>query len=322
MKTLEVAVGVVKNPEGRVLISLRDPSLHQGGLWEFPGGKIESGETADQALLRELKEELDLTVEKACPLITIRHRYPDRAVRLKVFLVERFRGMPRHSQGQPIHWAGLNELSDYPFPAANLPIITASRLPPCYAILDDADGTRPLEALQRILANGVKLIQARLKSMSNEAVARFADDAHPLCKKHGALLLLNSEAGGRVASGSIAPDQIALGQQSGIDGLHLTSRHLMSQSMRPGAYQWVSASCHTLEELLHAEKIGIDFAVLAPVLPTKTHPDARPLGWEQFARLVARVNIPVYALGGMSLKCLQTAREAGGQGIAGIRAFL
>ena len=89
---LQVAVGVVKNAKGEILISLRDESLHQGGLWEFPGGKIESGETAEQALTRELNEELAITVIAATPLITIRHQYPDLAVQLNVFLVEHFSG--------------------------------------------------------------------------------------------------------------------------------------------------------------------------------------------------------------------------------------
>jgi len=87
MKPLQVAVGVVKNNEGQVLISLRDKFLHQGGLWEFPGGKIESEETAEQALVRELKEELAISVLAATPLITIKHQYPDLSVQLNVFLV-------------------------------------------------------------------------------------------------------------------------------------------------------------------------------------------------------------------------------------------
>jgi 8-oxo-dGTP diphosphatase len=77
---LQVAVGVVKNATGQVLISLRDKALHQGGLWEFPGGKIEANETVEQALARELKEELDITVLATTLLITINHQYPDLAV--------------------------------------------------------------------------------------------------------------------------------------------------------------------------------------------------------------------------------------------------
>ena len=101
MNPLQVAVGVVKNPEGKILISLRHTTLHQGGLWEFPGGKIEPLETAEQALSRELKEELNITVTAATPLITVNHQYPGLSVQLKVFLVEQFSGEAKSCEGQP-----------------------------------------------------------------------------------------------------------------------------------------------------------------------------------------------------------------------------
>lgn len=322
MKILQVAVGVVKNAEGRVLISLRNPSLHQGDLWEFPGGKIEPGESAIQALHRELKEELDITVQTATPLITIHHHYPDRTVNLNVFLVERFQGMPKHSNGQPIRWVESGELSHYRFPAANRPIVTATRLPPYYAILDDANETQLLDYLKQLLANGIKLIQARLKSLPKEKVELFISEAYPLCKQQGAVLLINSAVAGYGQLDTNVPKANAFMQGTIADGIHLTSRDLMSLKNRPDKYEWIAASCHNLEELIHAQKIGLDFAVLAPVLPTLTHPTAKPLGWKQFSGLVSKVNIPVYALGGMSKDCLHTARQEGGQGIAGIRAFL
>ncbi|MCL7420377.1 MAG: Nudix family hydrolase [Methylobacter sp.] len=308
MKPLQVAVGVVKDTVGRILISLRDRSLHQGGLWEFPGGKIEPMETAEQALSRELKEELDITVEAACPLITLEHQYPDLAVQLHVFLVEQFSGRARGCEGQPLKWVAPDELDDYVFPAANGPIIMAARLPAYYAILDDADESKLLANLQKILNRGVKLVQARLKSLPFFAVQAFIDRAYPLCKRHGALLLMNSA--------------VERAYELHVDGVHLTGRHLMALEKRPGHIKWLAASCHSLQELRHAQAIGIDFAVLAPVLPTQTHPGAPALGWQQFSELVSEVNLPVYALGGMSLSCLMTARQAGGQGIAAIRGFL
>jgi len=91
---------------------------------------------------------------------------------------------------------------------------------------------------------------------------------------------------------------------------------------RPENSKWLAASCHNLEQLQHAQNIGVDFVVLAPVLATQTHPSAASLGWEQFADLVAKVNLPVYALGGMTESSLSTARQSGGQGIAAIRVFL
>jgi 8-oxo-dGTP diphosphatase len=305
---LKVAVGVIKNPLGQVLISLRETSLHQGGLWEFPGGKIETTETVEQALIRELKEELAITVQTATPLITIIHKYPDLAVQLHVFTVEDYSGEVKSCQGQPFMWVDAKELVNYEFPAANQPIITATRLPSCYAILDDADAVNLLDKLKKILNNGVKLIQARLKNLSAEAVEAFVEQAYPLCKAHNSWLLLNSST--------------ERAQCFEVDGLHLTSRHLMAIDKRPANKQWVAASCHNLDELRHAEKIGVDFVVLAPVMATPTHPGAQVLGWHQFAGLVEGTALPVYALGGMTKADLLTAQQAGGQGIAAVRVFL
>lgn len=322
MKTLQVAVGVVKNAEGQILISLRDPSLHQGGLWEFPGGKIEPGESAIEALHRELKEELDITALTGTPLITITHQYPDRAVKLHVFLIENFEGFPKHSHKQPIRWVGLTELTHYRFPTANYTIITAIRLPPCYAILDGSDAKQLMDNLAKILANGIKLIQARWKLLPKDIIENLLSAAYPLCRQQGAILLVNSALVLADSSDSHAHDNNGASFGDMVDGIHLTSRHLMSLKQRPKNYRWVAASCHDFQEMLHAQKIGVDFIVLGPVLPTKTHPGATTLGWEQFSGFVEQLNIPVYALGGMSKACLNTARLAGAQGIAGIRTFL
>lgn len=302
-----VAVGIIKNSTGQVLIALRDNARHQGGLWEFSGGKIEANETAEQALVRELKEELAIDVISATPLITINHQYPDLAVQLKVFLVEQFSGEPESCEGQAFQWVDINDLRQYAFPAANQAIITAAQLPPYYAILDDSEPSLLEANLQKLLAKGFKLIQARLKTLSAEASHAFIEQVYPLCQQHGALLLINSAV--RNA------DNMA-------DGLHLTSRDLMATHHRPAFIKWLAASCHNLEELTHAQQIGVDFVVLAPVLATQTHPDTPPLGWQQFTELVSMYNLPVYALGGQTLDHLSTARQAGGQGIAAIRAFL
>jgi 8-oxo-dGTP diphosphatase len=306
MNPLQVAVGVVKKPEGKILISLRHADSHQGGLWEFPGGKIEAPETAELALVRELKEELNITVTSATPLITIRHQYPDRFVQLNVFLVEQFSGEVKSLEGQSFKWVAPAELERYAFPAANRPIITAARLPHHYAILDDADEALLLPNLQKLLNRGIKLIQARLKNLPSAAVAQFIEQAYPLCQQQQAVLLMNS----------------AVDYSVEVDGIHLTSRDLMALTTRPDNSRWLAASCHNLEQLQQAQKIGVDFVVLAPVLATQTHPGAPSLGWEQFAELVAKVNLPVYALGGMTESSVIIARQSGGQGIAAIRAFL
>lgn len=306
---LEVAAGVIHDREGRILIAKRPAHLHQGDLWEFPGGKLEPGETAAAALRRELREELDIDTEQASPLIDLRHDYPDRRVRLSVWRVERFAGTPKGLQGQPIRWVHPDELPHFDFPAANRPIVTAARLPDHYAILD-GDRLEGLKLrLDRLAASGIAMVQLRAKGLNPLDFAALVDHAVPLCQRLGIRLLLNA-----------APE---LARNSGADGVHLTAARLLALDARPlDAPFWVAASCHKADELRHAERIGVDFAVLSPVRPTASHPGTAPLGWEAFAGLVDRVALPVYALGGLLPADVGEAKHRGAQGVAGIRGFL
>lgn len=305
---LHVAVGVIKNSLGEILISLRRPSVHQGGLWEFPGGKVEIGETVQQALARELQEELEISVEAMTPLIKIRHSYPDLKVLLDVWLIHAYSGSPKPCEGQPLSWVLPSNLPDYTFPEANLPIITATRLPEYYAILDGNNMAKLQINLEQIIGRGIKLIQIRVKSFSVAQVKELLAFAIPRCHSGGARLMLNSAV------------QHAL--QMDIEGIHLTSRDLMNMECRPNGYDWVAASCHNAEELFHAQKIGLDFVVLTPVMPTVTHPGQKHLGWARFSALVSDANIPVYALGGMCFDDLSNACASGAQGLAGIGMFI
>ncbi len=122
---VHVAVGVILDDQGRVLLARRPVQVHQGGLWEFPGGKVDAGESVAEALARELTEELAIQVEATQPLLEIRHDYPDKSVLLDVWLVTAFEGDPRGNEGQPIEWAEVKQLADYEFPAANQAIVSA-----------------------------------------------------------------------------------------------------------------------------------------------------------------------------------------------------
>jgi 8-oxo-dGTP diphosphatase len=303
---LSIVIGIVKNAAGEIFITRRHTNLHQGGLWEFAGGKVETGESLQTALARELKEEIGIDVIEAVPLIQLKHDYSDRTVELNVFLITDYKGEAKSLLGQESAWVKVGDLENYPFPAANKTILTALRLPPCYAILNDSSNNL-LAKLTHLLAQNIKLIQARLKNLTAEQAYEFLTIAYPLCQIHGALLLVNSSAAGEY--------------KTHCDGIHLTSRDLLALKKRPKNLRWLSASCHNVEELRHAEKMGVDFAVLAPVLPTKTHPETVPLGWNTFSEWVKECNIPVYALGGVNQADLHTAKTHGAQGIAGIRAF-
>ena len=122
-KHIHVAVGVICNPQRQILVALRPNHVHQGGLWEFPGGKVESGETVHQALERELQEELAITPLTSRPLLEIHHDYSDKSVWLDVYWIEQFAGKARGCEGQKIKWVDVAELDPNHFPAANGPII-------------------------------------------------------------------------------------------------------------------------------------------------------------------------------------------------------
>jgi 8-oxo-dGTP diphosphatase len=304
---IHVAVAAIVNERQQALVALRPGHVHQGGLWEFPGGKLEPGESVIQALRRELDEELGIRIGRARPLIRVRHRYPDKAVLLDVWKVDAFEGIPRGRQGQPLEWVAVDELAARTFPAANLPIIRALRLPLEYLITPEP-GAEPERFLQRLgdrLEAGVKLVQFRAASLVPAVYRDLAREVIALCREHQARVLLNSEP--------------QLAQRLEADGVHLNGRRLVAARRRPLPDSlWVAASCHSPRDLRLAEALGCDFAVLSPVKPTVSHPAAQALGWTRFASWVDDCAIPVYALGGM-LRCdCAEALHRGAQGIAGI----
>ncbi|WP_435276116.1 8-oxo-dGTP diphosphatase MutT [Psychrobium sp. nBUS_13] len=123
MKKVNVAVAVIVNPQQKILLALRHQHLHQGGKWEFPGGKIESNETVEQAIIREISEEVSLDVESTAPMMVLEHDYGDKLVCLHVHWVKDFRGQAEGVEGQEIKWVEVNQLSEFEFPAANQPIL-------------------------------------------------------------------------------------------------------------------------------------------------------------------------------------------------------
>ena len=304
-----VVAAVIVNRSQQVLLSKRPLDRHQGGLWEFPGGKVEHGEDARPALARELHEELGIVVQDARPLITIRHEYADKSVLLDVWRVSAFGGEPHGREGQPIEWVYPQDLPGRDFPAANRPIVTAARLPSIYLVTPEPDDpVKFLGRLESLLAEGIGLLQLRAKTLEPAAYSKLARQIKSLCAGTETRLLLN------------APPTLA--EELGATGVHLTSAALMELKERPlGREQWVAASCHSAEELEHACRIGVDFIVLAPVLATATHPGARPLGWQSLQQLAERATVPAYALGGMKLADIAMAWEHGCQGIASISAL-
>jgi len=310
MKRLHVAAAVIRGADGRVLIARRPEHKHQGGLWEFPGGKVEAGEAVEVALARELHEELGIEVAASRPLIQVRHDYPDLAVLLDVHEVSAFSGEPHGAEGQPLAWVAPRELAGYEFPEANRPIVAAARLPAQYLITpDDLEPAELLRGVRQALAGGIRLLQLRAPNMYSPEYRDLATDIQGLCAGKAQLML----------KGPLE----WLGDFPAA-GWHLTAQQLRKYAPNGRPFpreRWLAASCHDAEELALAAQMGVDFVTLSPVQATQSHPDAAPLGWERAAELIRGFNQPVYLLGGVGPVDEARARQAGAQGVAGIRAF-
>jgi 8-oxo-dGTP diphosphatase len=305
---IHVAAGAIFDQSGRILVAKRPDAAHQGGLWEFPGGKLEPGEQPSDGLARELYEELGIRIRNWRQLIRVEHDYGDRRVLLDVHRIDAYSGVPSGREGQPLAWVAPDSMDPAHFPAADRPIITALRLPSLYLITGDdpADTEGFVGRVGRALDNGIRLLQLRAHGLSDEAYRRLARRLHPLCRAAGARLVLNRD--------------LDVVRDLPCDGLHLGSALLRRLRERPSpASRLVGASCHGAEELRIAEDLGLDYAVLSPVEATLSHPGAPTLGWSGFADLVATARLPVYALGGLGPAMQRRCFAHGGQGIAAIR---
>ena len=305
-KIIEVSAGVLQRPDGSFLLAQRPPDKIWAGYWEFPGGKIEPGETARAALVRELREELGIGVETAYPWLTRVFTYPHATVRLNFFRVTAWTGELHPHEGQQFSWQHPGKVLIEPVLPANSPILRALELPSLYAISNAAElGVEPfLASLQDKLDEGLRLIQLREKNLAQNESRELAQHVVALAHAQGARVLLNGD--------------VVLAREVGADGVQLTSTQLAELVERP-TLDWCAASCHNSDELRRAQALGCDFALLSPVLPTQSHPGASHLGWENFAAMAAGSSIPVYALGGLKRTDTETAWRHGAHGIALLR---
>lgn len=307
---IHVAAAVITDARGRILLARRTDGRDLAGLWEFPGGKCEAGESPEQALVRELQEELGITVQVGPPLISVPQQYPDKRLCLDVRQVRAWQGIPRGVEGQALAWVAPEKLTRYPMPPADRPVVAALLQPDRYLVTPEPgdDDAAWLASLSTALAAGIRRVQLRARAIDAQPRWRnMAEAAATMCRNAGAEALVNGD--------------IDLARQLGI-GVHLRSAQLKGLSARPLPENLpVAASCHTAEALRVAQTLGCDFAVLGSVLQTATHPQASPLGWEGFAKLRESVSLPIYAIGGLSPAHLAEARQHGAQGIAAIRSL-
>jgi 8-oxo-dGTP diphosphatase len=312
-KRVHVAVGVIYNAEGKILVAQRAASQHLGGLWEFPGGKVETGESVNTALTRELQEELGIVAHTQSPLCKISHDYGDKSVYLDVWNVEGFDGEAHGREGQPLRWLAPQELRYEDFPEANRAIIRAIQLPDYLAVLsadsDAADFNKtcsllPDRCLIRLRQNNWHKNYPTQNTLVQQLEAGFL---HPNC---------------RLVIDLADPKDHHWQTTSGIHGVHANHHVLKQLTQRPVPENLLfGASCHNAAELTKAAACGADYVLLSPVLQTESHPDQKGMGWEKFEQLARSVDIAVYAMGGMQKTYLEQARACGARGIAGIRLF-
>jgi 8-oxo-dGTP diphosphatase len=300
---VEVAAAVMERPDGTFLMASRPEGKVYAGWWEFPGGKLEPGETARHALDRELQEELGITVRTAYPWLNRAFDYAHARVMLRFFRVTAWDGQPHPHEGQGgLAWTHAAKPDVGPILPANGPILRGLELPLVYGISMASEmGVESfVSRLETALENGLRLVQLREKALSRPELAVLAERVAAQCGRHGALLTINGD--------------IELAARLGA-GVHLTARQLNELEARP-AVPWVGASCHSAAELARAIAIDADFVVLGPVRPTASHPGAAHLGWDEFSRLIEDCPLPVYALGGLAPGDLERARQRGAHGIA------
>jgi len=302
----EVAAAVLTQPDGRVLLARRPAGKAYAGYWEFPGGKVEPGESLDAALARELHEELGIVVTRACRWITRVFEYPHATVRLNFFRVFEWQGTPHPHEGQVFSWQLPDAVEVTPLLPANFPIVKALSLPTVLGIshAESLGVDTFLARLDVALHNGLRLIQLRDKTLPEETRLHLARETVRRAHLQGARVLVNGP--------------LELAHAAGADGIHLDSSAAARLTARPDC-EWVGVSCHDGAELVQAAALGADFALLSPVLPTLTHPGAATLGWDAFSTLAAASPIPVYGLGGLGREDVALAQSHGAHGVALLR---
>jgi len=302
---VDVAAAVIERPDGSFLLAQRPTGKIYEGYWEFPGGKVEPGESILNALHRELREELGIHVELAYPWVTRVFAYQHATVKLHFYRVIRWRGEPHSYEKQALSWQYKNGLTVSPMLPANAPVLKALCLPTSLGITCawNTGIESAMNGLGQALTQGLRLVQIREMYLDPKTRNDFTARAVEAVGAVGGIVLINSDA------------ELAARFNA---GLHLPSRELLAKQSRPDV-EWCSASCHNVTELEKAQDLGLDFVLLGPVQPTPSHSEGPELGWERFADLIKHYSLPVFALGGMRLTDLDEARRFGAHGVAMVR---
>lgn len=306
---IHVACGALRDAQGRVLLVERPPGKIAALKWEFPGGKIERGETPRAALDRELHEEISIRVTEARPLTLFTHEYAERKVTLHAFVVTGWEGEVHGREGQRLAWElpwarhGLDVL-----PTVN-PIQYALQLPDEYAF------TRP-NATEASILSGLPflrrgtLLRLRLPTLSRNAYSELAQRVIAAARPWGLPVVLDRGE--------------AMARCLGAAGVHFPQATLMQlqpNDLAPVYNVMRFASCHDVESLRHAAMLSLDAAVIGHVRDTASHANRPPMGWAGFQDLAASTPMPAYAIGGLTPADKPEAFAHYAQGVCGISAY-
>lgn len=305
-KVTEVAVGVLLRPDGAVLLADRPAGKPYAGYWEFPGGKIEPGESVEHALARELHEELGIDIGEALPWVTFEFDYPHAYVRLHFRLVYGWRGTPASREGQNLAFFRLGEAMPAPLLPAAVPALRWLTLPMLAA--EVVWPTQPaavlLAEIDVAFAQGLRLL-----------VLWSQDDADAGQTAALAALMPALRARAQACSARILIDAAWDMPRDQFDGVFLPQLALRRASARP-ATNWVGADASARAAIEQAARLGSDFVVAGPVLPAAGAAIAEAaLGWHGFTTLARQAPLPVYARGGLGFNDLDRARHAGAHGL-------
>lgn len=308
---LHVVIALIHNQASEILVQQRGESVHMAGLWEFPGGKVETGESPKMALRRELKEELGISLTRARFFFSFDYQYPELAIRFHLFFVEAYEYQPIANEGQALRWQALADLSSSSMPPANQAIVQALQLETQYMIADqDVLADQLEQQVKAQLASGIRLVQLRAHALSKKHYFKLLASVQDLAAEKKAQVILN------------CPLHWLTTEQW--PQLHLSAKQLRlayAKYQLGERHQYFSASVHDEKELSMANALSLRCILLAPVLKTPTHSECEPLAWAGFQRLLSISRWPAFALGGMTRDQLAVAQAHGGHGIAGIRAF-
>lgn len=293
---VDVAIAILIH-RGKILVGWRQEEQHQGGKHEFPGGKVEQGETPEEACRREIYEEVGIGLKDWHQFDYIHHEYDDIIVNLHLF----------HSYvpdellnliHQPWAWYTRDQLLHLNFPKANKNIIKRLYWPHLIKI---SNTLKPVE-------NSDALLYWRIE----EFEPQYIEQLTALDEGQRSNLIINIAIW----------QQLSPELQKQIKTVHLKQSQLMN--LHKGdltvGVRYIAA-CHDAVSLKQAQQIGCDAVFISPVKTTATHPEAVALGWERFSELAQNSQIPVFALGGVHPDDLATAQKHGAYGLAGIRNF-